>query len=94
MEIRSGYVDLKVGDGTTMRAWTARPVAAGALPGLIVFQEAFRGERAHSRRHASGLRAKAMWRLRRSSFTGRRSGFEARYDDFPSHRAAHERAER
>ena len=41
MEIRSEYVELKVSDGTTMQAWTARPTDSGSLPGLLVFQEAF-----------------------------------------------------
>ena len=48
MEIRSEYVELKVSDGTTMQAWTARPVDSGSLPGLLVFQEAF-GVNAHIR---------------------------------------------
>ena len=48
MEIRSEYVELKVSDGTTMQAWTARPTDGGSLPGLLVFQEAF-GVNAHIR---------------------------------------------
>ena len=84
MEISSEYVQLSVNDGTTMRAWVARPKEKGAHPGLLVFQEAFRRERAHSRHRrticAGGLRG----RRRRSFSIAPPRGFEVRYDDFPS----------
>ena len=48
MEIVTGYVDLKVSDGTSMRAYTARPKDAGTSVGLIVGQEAF-GVNSHIR---------------------------------------------
>jgi len=48
MEISSAYVQLSVSDGTTMRAWVARPKEEGAYPALLVFQEAF-GVNAHIR---------------------------------------------
>jgi carboxymethylenebutenolidase len=84
MEIRTGYVDLSVDDGTTMRAYVARPAAGGALPGLIVGQEAF-GVNAHIRdvteRFAKqGYAAIAPELFHRTAG----AGFEARYDDFPS----------
>ena len=48
MEMRSEYVQLSVSDGTTMRAWTARPKEEGKHAGLLVLQEAF-GVNAHIR---------------------------------------------
>ncbi|HTB63154.1 MAG TPA: dienelactone hydrolase family protein [Opitutales bacterium] len=41
-------ITLRVGDGTTMAAYVARPTGAGPFPGLIVFPEAF-GVNAHIR---------------------------------------------
>lgn len=40
-EIETKFVTVKVSDGTTMRAFVARPERQGKLPGLLVFQEAF-----------------------------------------------------
>ena len=48
MSVRSEWVTLKLGDGTTMRAWVARPEGQSAKRGLLVFQEAF-GVNAHIR---------------------------------------------
>ena len=84
MEIRAEYVDLSVDDGTTMRAYVARPVEPGAHPGLIVGQEAF-GVNAHIRdvteRFAKqGYVAIAPELFHRSA----PAGFEGRYDDCPS----------
>ena len=47
MSIRSEWVDVQAGDGTTMRAWVARPESKPRR-GLLVFQEAF-GVNAHIR---------------------------------------------
>jgi carboxymethylenebutenolidase len=65
MEIRSEYIKLKVSDGTDVRGWTARPAAAGAHPGLIVFQEAF-GVNAHIRDITERFAREVMWPFRRS----------------------------
>lgn len=48
MEILSKYMELKVSDGTVMRAYGARPKDAGTSVGLIIGQEAF-GVNAHIR---------------------------------------------
>ncbi len=40
-EIQSQYVELKVADGTTMRAWFASPPKTNIKAGLMLFQEAF-----------------------------------------------------
>jgi carboxymethylenebutenolidase len=41
MPIESRNIELKVADGTLMRAYASLPSGAGPFPGLIVFQEAF-----------------------------------------------------
>src|ERR1700689_5344430 len=83
MEIRSEYVELKVSDGTTMQAWTARPTAAGSLPGLLVFQEAF-GVNAHIRDVTQRFAREGYVAIAPELFHRTADGFEARYDDFPS----------
>ena len=40
-EVQSQYVDLKVADGSSMRAWLASPSEKEVEAGLMVFQEAF-----------------------------------------------------
>ena len=40
-EVKTETLNLKVGDGTTMGAFVARPEGRGRLPGMLVFQEAF-----------------------------------------------------
>jgi hypothetical protein len=54
-------VILKVEDGTQMAAYVARVKDAKAIPGIIVLQEAYGGELAHSPRY----RAPGRGRLRR-----------------------------
>ena len=41
MSVQSEWVDLKVDDGTEMRAWISRPKEQSPTRGLLVFQEAF-----------------------------------------------------
>ena len=41
MELRKQFIDLKVGDGSTMQAYTVSPAGDGPFPALMVFQEAF-----------------------------------------------------
>jgi len=48
VDITTHWIDLAVADGTTMRAYVARPAGAPSHPGLLVFQEAF-GVNAHIR---------------------------------------------
>ena len=83
MEIRSEYVELKVNDGTTMRAWTARPKGEGAHPGLLVFQEAF-GVNAHIRDIAGRFAREGFVAVAPELFHRTGAGFDGRYDDFPS----------
>jgi carboxymethylenebutenolidase len=81
MEIRSDYVQLSVNDGTTMRAWVARPKEDGAYPGLLVFQEAF-GVNAHIRDVAVRFAREGFVALAPELFHRTGAGFEGRYDDF------------
>jgi Dienelactone hydrolase family len=83
MEIRSEYVQLSVSDGTTMRAWTARPKEEGSHPGLLVFQEAF-GVNAHIRDIAGRFAREGFITVAPELFHRTGAGFEGRYDDFPS----------
>ncbi|MBI3132623.1 MAG: dienelactone hydrolase family protein [Acidobacteria bacterium] len=46
--IRSEWIELSAEDGTTFRAWAARPVGVANPPGLLVLQEVF-GVNAHMR---------------------------------------------
>jgi carboxymethylenebutenolidase len=83
VEIHSEYVDLKVSDGTNMRAWTARPVDAGVHPGLLVFQEAF-GVNAHIRDVTERFAREGYVAVAPELFHRTAPGFQGRYDDFPS----------
>lgn len=83
MEISGEYVQLSVSDGTTMRAWTARPKEEGAHPGLLVFQEAF-GVNAHIRDIANRFAREGFVAVAPELFHRTGPGFDGRYDDFPS----------
>ena len=83
MEISSAYVELSVNDGSTMRAWVARPKEEGAYPGLLVFQEAF-GVNAHIRDIAGRFAREGFVALAPELFHRTGAGFDGRYDDFPS----------
>ncbi|MGC2670369.1 MAG: dienelactone hydrolase family protein [Candidatus Acidiferrum sp.] len=83
MEIRSEYIQLSVNDGTTMRAWTARPKEEGAHPGLLVFQEAF-GVNAHIRDIAGRFAREGFVAVAPELFHRTGAGFDGRYDDISS----------
>ena len=83
MEIRSEYVELKVSDGTTMQAWTARPTDGGSLPGLLVFQEAF-GVNAHIRDVTQRFAREGFVAIAPELFHRTGSGFEGDYNAFPT----------
>ena len=83
MEISSAYVQMSVNDGTTMRAWTARPKEEGPHPGLLVFQEAF-GVNAHIRDIAGRFAREGFVAVAPELFHRTGAGFEARYDEFPT----------
>jgi carboxymethylenebutenolidase len=83
MEIRSEYVELKVSDGTTMQAWTARPTGSGSLPGLLVFQEAF-GVNGHIRDVTQRFAREGFVAIAPELFHRTGPGFEGSYDAFPT----------
>lgn len=83
MEISSAYVQMSVNDGTTMRAWTARPKEEGPHPGLLIFQEAY-GVNAHIRDIAGRFAREGFVCVAPELFHRTGAGFEGRYDDFPS----------
>jgi carboxymethylenebutenolidase len=83
MEIRGEYVELSVNDGTTMRAWVARPKEDGAHSGLLVFQEAF-GVNAHIRDVAGRFAREGFVAVAPELFHRTGAGFDGRYDDFPN----------
>src|ERR1700722_17241846 len=83
MEILSQFVELKVSDGTAMRAYMARPKDAGTSVGLIVGQEAF-GVNAHIRDVTERFARKGFIAIAPEFFHRTASRFEGRYDDFQS----------
>lgn len=78
------YVTLTVADGTTARAFVARPATAGRAPALILFQEAF-GVNAHIRDVAERFAAQGYVVVAPEMFHRTAAeGFEAGYDAFES----------
>ncbi len=78
------WTDLAVSDGTTMRAWTARPAGAGPHPGILVLQEAF-GVNAHIRDVAGRFAAEGFVAIAPELFHRTApAGFEGPYGNFPA----------
>ena len=93
MEITSEYVQLSVNDGTTMRAWVARPKEKGANPGLLVFQEAF-GVNAHIRDIAGRFAREGFVAVAPELFHRTGAGCRNTLRRFSQRGAAHEGPER
>jgi carboxymethylenebutenolidase len=73
-------VELKVGDGSSMGAFVARPRAEGRYPGILVLQEAF-GVNAHIRDVAQRFAKAGYFALAPELFHRTAPpGFEAKYD--------------
>jgi carboxymethylenebutenolidase len=83
MSIRSEWIDLPVGDGTTMRAWVARPETAAPKRGLLLFQEAF-GVNAHIRDVAGRFAGLDFVVIAPELFHRTAPGFDGKYTDFPA----------
>jgi len=81
MEITSNYVELKVSDGTSMRAFVAQPKTGAAHAGLVVGQEAF-GVNAHIRDVTERFAREGYLAIAPEIFHRTGAGFEGRYDDF------------
>src|SRR5256885_431115 len=78
----SEWVELAVSDGTSMRAYVARPAGASAARGLLVFQEAF-GVNAHIRDVADRFAAQGFLAIAPELFHRTAPGFDCAYTDLP-----------
>ncbi len=76
----SEWVDLAVSDGTSMRAYVARP-SAPPTRGLLVFQEAF-GVNAHIRDVAERFAAQGFLAIAPELFHRTAPGFDCAYSEF------------
>jgi carboxymethylenebutenolidase len=75
------YLTLRVNDGTTMRAYLARPADGVPHPGLLVFQEAF-GVNAHIRDVAERFAREGYVALAPELYHRTAPGFEGEYNNF------------
>jgi carboxymethylenebutenolidase len=82
MSVQSEWVDLKVEDGTEMRAWVSRPKEQSPTRGLLVFQEAF-GVNPHIRDVAARFAEAGFLAISPELFHRTAPGFEGSYTDFP-----------
>src|SRR5256885_17134301 len=76
----SEWVELAVDDGTSMRAYVAKPQGAPAR-GLLVFQEAF-GVNAHIRDLAERFAAQGFLAIAPELFHRTAPGFDCAYSEF------------
>ena len=83
MGLRSEWVELAAGDGTTLRAWTARSDGPSPRRGLLVFQEAF-GVNAHIRHVTQRFAAAGYIVISPELFHRTAPGFDCRYEEFAS----------
>lgn len=77
------WVELPVADGTTMRAYVARPQASPVRAGLLVFQEAF-GVNVHIRDVTDRFAREGFLALAPELFHRTAPGFEGAYNNFES----------
>ena len=82
MNPQTEYVTLSVSDGTSMRAYVARP-ADKPRAGLIVFQEAF-GVNPHIRDVTARYAREGYLAISPELFHRTAAGFEGSYSDFPA----------
>ena len=82
MGVRTEWVDLEAADGTSLRAWTARPEGQSPNRGLLVFQEAF-GVNAHIRDVTERFAKAGFLAISPELFHRSAPGFEGSYTDFP-----------
>jgi carboxymethylenebutenolidase len=80
-EIRTDWVTLQVSDGTTMRAYVAKPQNGRPRAGLLVFQEAF-GVNAHIRDVTERFGREGYHALAPELFHRTAPGFEGSYTNF------------
>ena len=82
MSVQSEWVDLKVDDGTQMRAWVSQPTGQPPKRGLLVFQEAF-GVNPHIRDVTERFAEAGFLAISPELFHRTAPGFEGSYTDFP-----------
>jgi carboxymethylenebutenolidase len=82
-ELHTSYVELNVTDGSTMRAYVARPKDQAPRAGLIVFQEAF-GVNGHIRDVAERFAREGFSTIAPELFHRTAPGLEFDYNDFAS----------
>lgn len=80
-EINTGWITLNVADGTTMRAYMARPEPTGQRTGLLVYQEAF-GVNEHIRDVTERFAREGYVAIAPELFHRTAPGFEGAYDKF------------
>jgi carboxymethylenebutenolidase len=81
MDLKTEYVTLKVSDGTSMRAYVARPASNQPRAGMLVFQEAF-GVNAHIRDVTERFARQGYLAIAPELFHRTGPGFETGYTDF------------
>lgn len=79
--VRMEQVTLQVADGTSMNAYVATPTGEAALPGLLVFQEAF-GVNSHIRDVTERFAKQGYVAIAAELFHRTGPGFEGSYTDF------------
>ena len=82
-ELLTSNVELNVADGTTMRAYIARPKDQAPRAGLLVFQEAF-GVNGHIRAVTERFARQGCSAIAPELFHRTAPGFEGSYTDFNS----------
>ena len=81
MDLKTEYVTLPVSDGTSMRAYVARPASSEPRAGMLVFQEAF-GVNAHIRDVTERFARQGYLSIAPELFHRTGPGFETGYTDF------------
>src|ERR1700745_3808383 len=79
--MNTDWVELEVGDGTSMPAYVARPEGSTPTRGLLLFQEAF-GVNAHIRDLAGRFAAEGFLVISPELFHRTAPAFECAYSDF------------
>lgn len=80
------WINLQVADGTTLRAYTARPAGDGPAPGLIVFQEIF-GVNGHIQELCRRFAGEGFLAAAPEVFHRTAPGFTSSYADYTPGRA-------
>jgi carboxymethylenebutenolidase len=83
MDVKKEFVTLSVSDGTSMRAYVARPFGGVPARGLIVCQEAF-GVNAHIRDVTERFARQGFLAIAPEFYHRTAPNFDGKYDDFPS----------